>query len=282
MMVTGLILNIITLCGIAVLAAIVLYMVSKKFTVEQSALETAIFDALPHANCGACGKAGCQDFAKAYSKADSSEIENLYCPVGGQKVMQKLAELKGVNSVTKTPTCAVLLCNGTCQNAPDKIIYDGLKSCRVANDIMSGKSGCPNGCLRLGDCVKVCKFGALSLNPETGIPEIDYQKCTSCGACVKRCPRGLFEIRPIEKGQQVYVACHNKQKGAVARKNCTAACIACGKCAKINPDIFVDNNLAYIPASVSPVEYGQKLADECPVKAIHYRKDIVKGESHEG
>ncbi|MBR1605865.1 MAG: RnfABCDGE type electron transport complex subunit B [Alphaproteobacteria bacterium] len=281
-MITALILNIVTLCSIAALAAVVLYMVSKKFAVEQSALETAVFEVLPHANCGACGKAGCQDFAKAYAQAGTEELQNLYCPVGGRKVMQKLAALKGSGTLSIAPTCAVLRCNGTCQNAPDKMVYDGLRSCRVANDIMSGKSGCPNGCLRLGDCVQVCQFGALRINPQTGIPEIDYHKCTSCGACVKRCPRGLFEIRPIVKGQQVYVACRNKQKGSVARKNCTSACIACGKCAKLNSEIVVENNLAYIPASVSPIEYGQKLADECPVKAIHYRKDIVKGESHEG
>lgn len=88
------------------------------------------------------------------------------------------------------------------------------------------------------------------------------------------CPRGLFEIRPIVDGQQVYVACRNQQKGAVARKNCKVACIACGKCVKINPLIKMENNLSYIPAEVSPQEQGQKLADECPVKAIHYRVNM--------
>ena len=32
------------------------------------------------------------------------------------------------------------------------------------------------------------------------------------------------------KNRRVYVACRNKEKGAVARKSCTAACIGCGKC----------------------------------------------------
>lgn len=273
-MISALLLNIIVLCAIAALAAVVLYFVSQKFMVEKSPLEEAIFAALPHANCGACGKAGCQAFAEACNQADTETFAQLFCPVGGNEVMSEIAKLKGMNSTQKARTCAVLRCQGTCQNAPDKMAYTGLKSCRVANLVMAGRGGCPNGCLRFGDCVAVCKFGALSLNPETGIPKIDYQKCTSCGACVKRCPRGLFEIRPINDGEQVYVACRNQQKGAIARKNCSAACIACGKCSKVTPLATIDNNLSYISSDVVPQEYGQKLADECPVKAIIYRTNM--------
>ncbi len=273
-MISALFSNILVLCGLAVIAAILLYITSQKFKMEKSPIEEAIYNALPHANCGACGKAGCQDFASACYKADQEEFETLKCPVGGSNVMAKIADIKGMKAGTMQKTCAVLRCNGTCKNAPDKMEYTGLKSCRAAHTVMSGRSGCPNGCLRFGDCVKVCQFGALSLNKETGIPIIDYTKCTSCGKCVQRCPRGLFEIRPIEEGKQVYVACRNQQKGAVARKNCTAACIACGKCAKINPLIIVENNLAYIPTTVSAVADGEKLAAECPVKAIQYRQNM--------
>lgn len=118
----------------------------------------------------------------------------------------------------RTDRCR-LRCNGTCKNAPAKICYDGVSSCRIASRISSGQTGCPTGCLRLGDCVKVCKFDALHIDPETGIPVVDEDKCTSCGACVKMCPRQLFEIRPKGKnGNRVYVACRNTQKGAVARK----------------------------------------------------------------
>lgn len=269
--------NILVLCGLAILAAIMLSYAARKFAVEKSETEESIYNVLPHANCGACGKAGCQDFAAACAKASAEEFSSLCCPVGGNAVMEKISEIKGMKASKAQLTCAVLRCQGTCQNAPDKIEYSGLKSCRVASTVMSGRNGCPNGCLRFGDCVAVCQFGALSLDPKTGLPVVDYKKCTSCGACVKRCPRGLFEIRPIVNGKQVYVACRNQQKGAVARKNCSAACIACGKCAKINPEITVENNLAYIPTSVSPDEFGETLAAECPVKAIHYMTNMKKG-----
>lgn len=269
--------NILILSGLAFLSAIMLYFVSQKFAIKQDPILEAIYNELPHANCGGCGKAGCQDFANACANASEEDFGNLNCPVGGAKVMNAIAKIKGFDNKSQAKTCAVFRCQGSCKNAPDKMQFSGLKSCRVASVVMSGQSGCPNGCLRFGDCIKVCKFGALTLDDATGTPIIDYTKCTSCGACVKRCPRGLFEIRPIEDNSQVYVACRNQQKGAVARKNCSAACIACGKCLKVNDQVILENNLSYIPTTVSPMEYGKSLAEACPVKAIIYRENMLNG-----
>ncbi len=265
--------NILILGGTGFAAAFVLYFVSKKFMVETDETTIKILEALPQANCGGCGKAGCADFANACSKADSDKFANLFCPVGGVATMQKIAEIKGFEVAEKAPTVAVLRCQGSCQNAPAKIEYDAIDSCRIANRLSAGQSGCPDGCLRLGDCVKVCKFGALLMNEETGMPVIDASKCVSCGACVKKCPRGLFEIRQLStNGSVVYVACKNKQKGAIARKNCKAACIACGKCYKINDLIKIENNISYIPTEVDADKYGAELAQNCPTGAIIYKE----------
>lgn len=268
--------NILILGSIALVAALILYFIAQKFAVKTSPLVEEIDNVLPQANCGACGKAGCRNFAEACAEADSEAFAKLYCPVGGKEVMDKVAAILNLTAADKQPTVAVLRCNGTCANAPVKQQYTGLRNCRVASMVSVGQSGCPDGCLRFGDCVAVCKFDALHIDPETGIPVIDADKCTSCGACVKICPRQLFEIRPISKGnQQVYVACRNKQKGAMARKNCSAACIACQKCSKINPEIKIEDNLSYIPASVSAEEFGSQLAESCPTKAIIYKKSVL-------
>lgn len=268
-------LNTLILGSIAFFAAFVLYFVSQKFMVETDETTGKIVDILPQANCGGCGKAGCADFATACAKADADTFANLYCPVGGHKVMQQIAAIKGLESVEKSPTTAVLLCQGSCQNAPAKVVYDAVSSCRIANRISSGQSGCPDGCLRLGDCIKSCRFGALSFDDTTGLPVIDSSKCVSCGACAKVCPRGLFEIRPLSScGSIVYVACRNKQKGATARKNCKTACIACMKCNKINETIMVDNNLSYIPADIDADKFGAELAENCPTGAIVYRENV--------
>ena len=262
-------LSILVLGGIALIASVILYFVSQKFAVEEDTRVAEIENFLPQANCGACGKAGCHDFAVACVAADAKTFSNLFCPVGGVAVMKKIADRLGYQAAAQEPSIAVLRCNGTCLNAPAKIAYDGIDSCKIAAGISIGQSGCPNGCLRLGDCVKACKFGALSINPQTGIPVVDEEKCTSCGVCVKTCPRGLFEIRPKGRdGKRVYVACRNTQKGAQARKNCAVACIGCMKCTKINPEIKVADNLSYIPASVSADQYGEALVKACPTGAI--------------
>lgn len=263
--------NILVLAGIALVAAIILYMVSQKFAVTENPKIDIIESILPGVNCGACGKAGCRDFAKACANADAQTFAGLYCPVGGKSVMDEVADNLGFQAPVKEETVAVLRCNGTCKNAPDKIEYTGMKSCRLSSNISVGKSGCPTGCLRFGDCVSVCKFGALHIDKITGLPVVDEQKCTSCQACVNICPRKLFEIRPKgNDGKRVYVACRNTQKGALARKNCSAACIACLKCTKICDKVIVENNLSYIPNDVSADEFGKQLAEVCPTGAIIY------------
>lgn len=261
--------NILILGLIAFFAALMLYFVSKKFAVTENPQIGEVEEVLPQANCGACGYAGCHDFATACASSSEPEFAKLYCPVGGAAVMEKVAAIKGYQKVEKEPTIAVLRCNGTCTNAPNKVDYEGVKICRIANRIATSRSGCPTGCLRLGDCVKVCKFDALHIDETTGLPKVDEEKCTSCGACVNICPRNLFEIR--RKGvdnNRVYVACRNTQKGALAKKNCTVACIGCMKCSKINDSIKVENNLSYIPDSISAAEYGEALVKACPTGAI--------------
>lgn len=274
-MISGVLLGVALLGGIALIAAVVLYMAAQKFKVEPDETAEKIAKVLPQANCGGCGYAGCADFAKACSKADEEGFAKLLCPVGGAAVMQKVAKIKGLQAATMARKVAVLHCQGDCAAAPAKIIYDAVSSCRIANQISIGKSGCPQGCLHLGDCVKVCKFGALSFDETTQMPVVDMKKCTACGACVKACPRLLFELRELSaKGGLVYTACRNLQKGAVARKNCLKACIGCQKCTKVSADVKVENNLSVIPNSVNADELGQTLKDTCPTGAIVYKENI--------
>ena len=258
---------VISLGAVGLVSAVILYFASKKFAVYEDPRIGKVAEVLPQANCGGCGYPGCSGFAAACVKAGS--LEGKLCPVGGQATMEKVAAVLGLKAVAAEPKVAVVRCNGTCANRLSLTVYDGVRSCAVANSTYGGESGCTFGCLGCGDCVSACQFGAIRMNPETGLPEVDEEKCTACGACVKACPRNVIELRPKGKNsRRVYVQCVNKDKGAVARKACTVACIGCGKCVKVCPfeAITLENNLAYIdPAKCKSC---RKCEMECPQGAI--------------
>lgn len=256
------------IAGLGFVLALVLFFVAKKFRVEEDPRIDEVEKALPGANCGGCGFAGCRAFADAAVKAPN--LDNNYCPVGGDEVMSRVAAILGHEVAGKLPQVAVVRCNGTCGNRPRVNEYDGLESCKVKAALYSGDTLCPFGCLGCGDCVAACSFGALSMDPGTGLPVVDEARCTACGSCVKACPKGIIELRNKgPRGMRVFVSCVNKDKGAVARKACSAACIGCGKCAKVcaHEAIGIENNLAYI--DFTKCKLCKKCVAECPTGAIH-------------
>lgn len=259
--------TVLTLCALGALAAIILFFVAKKFKVEEDPRIEVVEGMLPGANCGGCGFAGCKGLAEGLVKQD--DISALYCPVGGGSVMKDIADYLGKSAPEKEPMVAVVKCSGSCELRPRTTVFDGAASCAVTASLYGGETGCSYGCLGNGDCQVVCNFGAISINPETKLPEIDDSKCTACGACVKACPKGVIELRKKAiKDRKVYVACSNKDKGGVARKACKVACIGCSKCQKVCPfdAITIENNLAYIDAS--KCKLCRKCVLECPTGAI--------------
>lgn len=258
---------VLALGAIGIAAAIILYFVSQKFKVIEDPRIDEVAEQLPGANCGGCGYAGCRNFAEAIVAAGN--LDNLSCPVGGNAVSINIAPILGIEAVEKAPMIAVIKCNGTKINAPAKSLYDGAQTCAYANSLFAGESGCPNGCLGCGDCVDACNFDAMYMDKTTGLPVVIEDKCVSCGACVKACPRNIIELRlQGKKSRRIYVDCVNKEKGAIARKNCSAACIGCGKCVKACEfdAITLVNNLAYIDAE--KCKLCRKCAAECPTGAI--------------
>lgn len=250
------------------LAAVILYFFAQKFKVEEDPRIDLVQEVLPGANCGGCGFAGCRALAEACCKA--STLDGLLCPVGGQQTMKQVGDILGMTPAATDPMVAVVRCNGTCEARPRTSQYDGTRSCKIMNSLYVGETGCAFGCLGCGDCVAACQFGAITMNPVTGLPEVDDEKCTSCGACVKACPRHIIELRKKgPKNRRVWVDCVNKDKGAPARKACLNACIGCGKCQKECPfeAITVENNLAYI--DYTKCRLCRKCVAVCPTGAIH-------------
>ena len=259
--------TVLTLCVLGVLSAVVLYFVAQKFKVEEDPRIDEVEKMLPGANCGGCGFAGCRAMAEALVKRD--DISELFCPVGGGDTMKTIATYLGKAVPEKEPRVATVRCGGTCEKRPRTNTFDGARSCAVASSLYVGETACAYGCLGYGDCVTACAFDAIHINPETGLAEVDTEKCTACGACVKACPKGLIELRKKwPKGRAIYVSCMSRDKGAVVMKACKAGCIGCGKCEKVCEfgAIKVENNLAFIDSD--KCRLCRKCVNECPTGAI--------------
>ncbi|MDL2288409.1 RnfABCDGE type electron transport complex subunit B [Oscillospiraceae bacterium OttesenSCG-928-F05] len=219
---------------------LVLAVASKVFAVEKNELLDPVMEALPGANCGGCGFAGCATFAQAVIDG-KAEVNG--CPVGGEDAAAKIAALLGVETQKNTRLSAFVRCSGGV-NAKKKFTYVGIEDCHAAMRISGGPTECVYGCLGLGSCVKSCPFGAISI--KNGVAVVDHDMCTGCLRCVKTCPKNI--ILPVPYYSDVNVACSSKDKGAALRTVCNIGCLGCRICEKTcqYDAIHVQDNLAVI------------------------------------
>ena len=236
---------------------------AKKFAVEVDPRITQIEEILPSANCGACGFPGCSGFAKAVVAGDAAVTA---CTPGGADCSAKIAGILGTEAGVAVKTVAVCTCGGG-DKAALAFKYDGVQDCRSAAAVAGGPKACPFGCLGLGSCANVCPFDAIKM--ESGLPVVDFEKCTACGVCVTECPRDLMQIVPDKK--KVHVACESPWKGKDIKSVCTVGCIGCMICVKNCPAnaINFDNNLAKINYDKC-INCGVCIV-KCPTNAIHDR-----------
>ncbi len=226
-------------------------------------------DMLPHSNCGACGTAGCRNFAE---KVVAGELKPGKCTVNTPAQNVSIAGLLGVDLGQEEKRVARLACAGGKHVATMRANYQGLASCRAASSVGGGGKACSWGCLGLGDCADVCDFDAITMD-RFGLPVVDAAKCTACGDCVDICPKGLFSLETIS--HQLWMACKNQADGDTAELQCEVACTACGRCVVDAPEglIHLENHLAVI-------DYAQNArstphpTERCPTGAIVWLDDV--------
>ena len=248
--------------GMGLLFGLGLGFASVKFRVDADPRLTLIRDALPGANCGGCGYAGCGAFAEAALKG---EVKPSGCPVGGKKSADKICAVLGADFETPEHKRAFVRCGGCHGNREILYNYTGLQDCTAIVQLPGGgPKSCAYGCLGAGGCKAVCKFGAISVSD--GAAAVNPDKCTACGLCVKACPKKLITMVPYEN--RVLVNCHSKDAGRNVRKNCRVGCIGCKLCEKAckYDAVHVRNNLAAIDYKRC-VQCGA-CALKCPSKCI--------------
>ena len=251
--------------AVGLLCAAMLVLAAKFFAVSEDETEKSIRECLPGANCGACGYAGCDGYAKALAEdKGKNTVKTNLCTPGADASAKAIAEILGVEFEDVIEQVAVVHCYGDCNHTSNKMDYVGIQSCEAAKTMYGGNGKCTFGCIGLGDCVKVCPQDAICL--KNGIAHIDTRKCIGCGICVRTCPQKLIGL--MADVESVLVTCNNKEKGASARQKCTNACIGCKKCEKTcaSGAITVLNNLATIDYSLC-TGCGE-CAKNCPVGCI--------------
>ena len=253
---------VITLFVIGLAFGGLLAVAARKFAIDVDPRTEAVQAALPGANCGACGYAGCSGFAEA---AVRKEARPDGCLAGGPELALRLAAILGKQIEVREREVARVLCAGGSSEAPDRAVYSGIFDCRAAVLISGGPKGCTYGCLGMGTCVRACRFDAIHMN-QNGLPEVFEDSCTGCAACVKACPRNIIVMSPVSR--RVHIRCNSRDRGAVVRKVCTVGCIACRLCVKECPReaIAFADNLARI--DYARCDNCQACVKVCPMHTI--------------
>lgn len=223
-----------------------------------------VLEALPGANCGACGYPGCSGCAEAIA---SGKAPVNACVIGGEKVTNNVASIMGGEAEFGQRYVASVKCQGDRDMTDELYSYSGgINDCRIMSQYHGGCKSCSYGCLGCGSCQAVCDFGAIKMI--NGLAVINQEKCTSCLKCIKICPKHIIELVPY--GAVAQVKCSNPEFGKDVKSACKVGCIGCGICVRLAPEEFaLKGRLAHATYHDGyDMEKAKEAAAKCPGKCI--------------
>jgi RnfABCDGE-type electron transport complex B subunit len=242
--------------------SIILGLAAKVFYVYVDPRIENILDALPGANCGGCGYAGCSDYAEAIVK--HGESPNL-CVAGSSDVTENVCTIMGLSASLGERKVARIFCQGDDQRGMRRFNYVGARDCRAAIVATGGDKACQYGCVGLGSCVRSCPFGAMGMG-ENGLPVVYENLCTGCGNCADICPRNIPRLVPAR--QKVLNLCSSLDAGKTVKQVCSVGCIACGQCVKKCPEgaVTMQDRLAVVDPDKCTMQ--QVCVEKCPTGSM--------------
>lgn len=124
---------------------------------------------LPQTQCGQCGFDGCEPYAEALVR-DETTVDR--CPPGGQEGADALARLLGVTPRPLDPSC------GTPKPLPERA--------EIIEDLCIG-------CTR---CIQACPVDAI-MGAAKRMHTVIAEECTGCELCVAPCPVDCIRMVPV-------------------------------------------------------------------------------------
>lgn len=249
--------------GLALVFTITLGVAKVRLHVATDPRIDRINEILPGANCGGCGAAGCGSFARSVVEG---KLAADGCPVGGADTSALIADIMGIELSAGHPVRPVVRCQARSSDRLGRAEYDSIETCGEAN-VVGGLQACTYGCLGFGDCMVVCRYDAIRM--DDGLPVVDYEKCTNCGACSRECPRSIIARVPFSEASMYAVACNNHDPGRAMKKVCKVGCIGCGACVKAVGELFeVKANLAEVNYDDYEKADAAPAVEKCPTKVI--------------
>ena len=121
----SIVLAVAVLSGIGLLGAVILVLASHFMHVVEDERVGKVLECLPGANCGACGYAGCADYAKAI--VEGAPVNK--CVPGGASTAAVAAAIMGVEAGEVVKRKAIVACQGSYDHTTDKYQYQGIESC---------------------------------------------------------------------------------------------------------------------------------------------------------